>query len=140
MVKQKKDSSGQLLRDSDAAFAAGDRRKGAYLVWEATLAALAPLAEIQGFPCNNREEALAFIRHLDGIDENGRVQEHLGYPSYPANYAAFLVNSCFLEQAEGIHQEQSEFQWGDEEFEIHRKTAKGYIARLEKQLWSEDTA
>ena len=115
----------ELLQAADLASAAGELRKGYHLVWEATMAALEPLAAQHGFPCATREQATTFALYLDEIGVTGPYEN---YPHY--HFAALNVSCAFLEQAEGQYDDEPEFRWEGNQYEFYLPAVKSFIADL----------
>ena len=123
----------QLLDDANRAFASGELRKGYRLVWDATMAALEPVAEQQAIPCKTLEQTWELVRDLDALDENGHSD------LYPYHFAAFNVAVKFLEQSEGKYDDDPEFRWEGDQFRFYLPAIKHFVNYLtggeESPVW-----
>ena len=114
----------ELLQAADLAFAAGELRKGYRLVWDAAIAAVKTAATRRNLSIKNEEDAWEFVRQLDGIDENGHWKE------YPYYFGGLSVSESFLEQAEGLYDDDPEFQWEGDQFAFYLPAVRYFIAKL----------
>ena len=114
----------ELLQAAETAFAAGELRKGYGLVWDATMAALKPIATRQGMPCTTLEQTWEFVRDLDHLDDNGHSE------LYPYHFAAFNVAVKFLEQAEGKYDDAPEFRWEGDQFRFYLPAIEHFVKSL----------
>lgn len=107
----------EYLAEAERRFAARSNRDGSWRVWQAFLAAAAPLAAQRGLPCGNLDEFKEVMQALG--QENGDAREM----RYVASLAeGFLDNS--REVGEDGNYDLELYHWPDEEFPWHRKAAK----------------
>ena len=114
----------QMLEVAEKALAAGELRKGYYLVWDAAMAALKLAAGRRNFPIETGEDAWKFVCDLDGIDENGHWTE------YPYHFGGLSVSESFLEQAQGIFDDEPEFRWEGDQFAFYLPAVRYFINSL----------
>ena len=114
----------ELLDSADLAFGAGDFRKGSRLMWEATRTAVIAIANKHGWPCGSMDEIKEVVYRLDGVDDAGNAT------GFPWHFGRFSVAMTFRLHAETDVWEDPEFQWGDAEFRMGRKSVKKFVALL----------
>lgn len=107
----------EYLAEAERRFAARSNRDGSKRVWQAFLAAAAPLAAQRGLPCGNVEEFNEVMRALG--QENGDARE---FRSVMTVAAGFLDNSREVEEEGNF--DLSLYHWADEEFPWRRKRAR----------------
>ena len=107
----------EYLAEAERRFAARSNRAGSKRVWQAFLAAAAPLAAQRGLPCGNLEEFKEVMRALG--QENGDARE---FRSVTTVAEGFLNNS--LEVGENGNFYLELYHWPDEEFPWRRKRAR----------------
>ena len=113
----------EYLAEAERRFAARSNRAGCQRVWQAFLAAAAPLAAQRGLPCGNLNEFKEVMRALG--QENGDSREM----RYMMNTAeGFLDNS--MEVGENGNFDLELYHWAEEEFPRHRKWAKKWLDYL----------
>lgn len=140
-----------LLAEAEQEIARGNYHKGAGLVWQAAMEALAAAAERHGMPCGNREEARQVAKRLDAIairgwspssdpgpvggvpPEDQQVAEAAAPEvlAFPWNLAGFRLAESFREQCQNSDElTGTEFQWEPEEFLIFLDPVRGFIESL----------
>lgn len=107
----------EYLAEAERRFAARSNRDGSRRVWQAFLAAAAPLAAQRGLPCGNLDEFREVMQALG--QENGDAREM----RYVASLAEGFLNNS-MEVGEGGNFDLELYHWPDEEFPWHRKRAK----------------
>ena len=122
-----------LLAQAEQEISRGNLRKGAGLAWQATMAAMAACAARHGMPCNNRDDAVQFVMHLDRTAKHSASAKppRIFGPNYSYNYAAFSVADGFREHYETPEElAGTEFEWEADEFPIFLASVKRFIGAL----------
>lgn len=133
-----------LLAQAEREISQGNLHKGAGLAWQATMAALSACAARHEMPCNNRDDAVQFVMHLDRTAKHSASAKppRIFGPNYSYNHAAFSVADGFREHYETPEDlAGTEFEWEADEFPIFLASVKKFIAALHYESQSDtDTA
>ena len=140
----------RLLAAAEREIDEGNLRRGAKLVWQAVMEALAPVAERHGMPCGNAAEARLLVKYLDQM---GAIKKSVSANSDPhdvivpseqptamptgSELARFWHQLRFdladsfrehYEDLEGIH--GTEFEWEPDEYAIFLEPVRSLIQAL----------
>ena len=117
-----------LLAAAERAIGAGNLRQGAGLVWQAAMEAMAAAAARYSMPCDNRDEARLFAKHLDTIADPASLPDEL---SRYRNLLSFGIADSYREHYEGLDgREGTEYEWEPDEYEDHIDTVRDFIEAL----------
>ena len=115
-----------LLQAAEQEIGKGNLHKGAGLVWEATMEALAAAAARHGMPCGDREEAVKFVNHLDDLAEPPS-EKLLRF----ANLAAFSVAETYRDHHEELEEfKGTEFEWEPAEYALYLDSVRHFVNSL----------
>ena len=118
----------RLLAMGEREISNGNLREGAGLVWRAAMAAMIAAAKRHSMPCNNREEARLFAKHLDAIADPASLPDDL---SRYRNLLSFGIADSYREHYEGLGgREGTEYEWEPDEYEDHVDTVRDFIETL----------
>ena len=115
-----------LLEAAEREINKGNLRKGAGLVWDATMEALAAAAVRHDMPCSNREEAVKFVNHLDDLTgpSSGQLLRF-------ANLAAFSVAETYREHYDDLDEfKGTEFEWEPAEYALYLDSVRRFVSSL----------
>ena len=143
----------RLLAQAEEEIARGNYHKGAGLVWQATMAALAAVAERHGMPCRDREEARLVAKRLDRIGKaiwgpsrdpgpvDGGVPDdvHTVALTEPdvSDYwyqLRFDLADSFREHYEDLEDfSGTQFEWEPDEYVVYLEPVRSFIESLNRQ-------
>ena len=143
----------RLLAQAEEEIARGNYHKGAGLVWQATMAALAAVAERHGMPCSDREEASLVAKRLDRIRPTISGQSRDpgpmdgGVPDNQHTVALtepdvsdywyqlrFDLADSFREHYEDLEDfSGTEFEWEPDEYVVYLEPVRSFIESLNRQ-------
>ena len=124
-----------LLAAAEREIGKGNLRRGAGLVWQAAMEALAAAAERHGLPCSNREQARLVAKHLDAIADTASLTDEL---SRYRNLLSFGIADSYREHYEGLGgREGTEYEWEPDEYEDHIDTVRDFIEALNGEHFGE---
>ena len=120
-----------LLEVAEQEIGKGNLQKGAGIVWQATMEAMAAAAARHGIPCGNREEAVKFVNHLDDIADAPAPDELYTY----RNLVSFSVADSYREECENREEllDDPEFRWEPDEYTLYLDSVRRFIKSLNSQ-------
>ena len=123
-----------LLAVAEREIGKGNLREGAGLVWRATMEALTAVAAHYDMPCNNREEAVKVVNHLDDIADAPAPGELYTY----RNLVSFSVADSYREEHENQEEllDDPEFRWEPDEYILYLDSVRRFIKSLNNQAAS----